>query len=149
MKMKPIISSILIVCAATLTGCSTFNSRAQGKAAVYNLLPPATQQRLEKGKVSVGDTPDMVFIALDNPDAKREITTATGVATVWIYRTYWEDYADTGWVGWHRDYEPRGGAYSFFHERVPLALSRDRVADVIRITFQAGRVVAVDRTSNN
>ncbi|MDB6165072.1 MAG: hypothetical protein JWQ83_212, partial [Lacunisphaera sp.] len=34
MKMKPIISSLLIVCAATLTGCSTFNSRAEGKAAV-------------------------------------------------------------------------------------------------------------------
>ena len=146
--MKTLVTSVIILCAAGLTGCSTFKSRAQGKAAVYDALPAQTQQRLEKGKINIGDTPDMVFIALDNPDAKRDITTTNGAATVWIYRTYWEDYSDAGWIGWHRFYEPRGGAYSIYHERVPLALSRERVADVIRITFKDGKVIAVDQTAN-
>ena len=146
--MKALVTSVVILCAAGLTGCSTFNSRAQEKAAVYNTLAPQTQQRLEKGKISVGDTQDMVFIALDHPDAKRDITTADGAETVWVYKTYWEDYADTGWVGWRRYYEPRmGGAYSFYHERVPMALSRTRVADVIRITFKDGKVVSVDQAA--
>src|SRR5882724_10499641 len=134
--MKALVTSVAILCVAGLTGCSTFNSRAQEKAATYNALTPQTQQRLEKGKISIGDTPDMVFIALDTPDAKREITTTNGAESIWIYRTYWEDYTDAGWVGWHRFYEPRMGGYSIYHERVPLALSRERVSDVIRITFK-------------
>ena len=149
MKTKALITSVIIVCVAGLTACSTFNSRAAGKAAVYNALPPQTQQRLEKGKISIGDTQDMVFIALGNPDAKREITAAKGAATVWIYRTYWEDYSNAGWIGWHRYYEPFMGGYSIFHERVPLALSRDRVADVIRVTFQGDKVVTVDQSATN
>jgi hypothetical protein len=147
-KMKALVTSVVILCAAGLTGCSTFNSRAQQKAAVYNTLAPQTQQRLEKGKISIGDTQDMVFIALDTPDAKRDITTANGAESVWIYKTYWEDYAGTGWVGWHRYYEPRmDGAFSIFHERVPLALTRTRVADVIRITFKDGKVISVDQSA--
>lgn len=146
--MKALVTSVVILGAAGLTGCSTFNSRAQEKAAAYNSLTPQTQQRLEKGKITIGDTPDMVFIALDNPDAKRDITTASGAETVWIYKTYWEDYADTGWIGWHRYYEPRmSGAYAIYHEQVPLALDRTRVADVIRITFKDGKVISVDQAS--
>jgi hypothetical protein len=146
--MKALVTSVIILCAAGLTGCSTFTSRAQEKAVVYNALTPQTQQRLEKGNISVGDTQDMVFIALDKPEAKRDITTADGAETVWVYKTYWEDYADTGWIGWRRYYEPRmGGAYSFYHERVPMALSRTRVADVIRITFKNGKVISVDQAA--
>ena len=146
--MKTLVTSVILLCAAGLTGCSTFNSRATEKAAAYNSLAPQTQQRLKKGDISVGDTQDMVFIALDNPDAKRNITTADGPETVWVYKTYWEDYADAGWVGWHRYYEPRmGGAYSFYHERVPMALSRTRVADVIRITCKDGKVSSVDQAA--
>ena len=146
--MKALVPSVFILCAAGLTGCSTFNSRAQEKAAVYNSLAPKTQQRLEKGKINIGDTQDMVFIALDTPDGKRDITTANGAETVWIYKTYWEDYSDTGWIGWHRYYETRtGGAFSIYHERVPLALDRTRVADVIRITFKEGKVVSIDQAT--
>jgi hypothetical protein len=145
--MKALVTSVIIVCAAGLTGCSTFTSRAEEKAAVYNPLPAQTKQRLEKGTISVGDTEDMVFIALDKPDAKRNITTANGPETVWVYKTYWEDYADTGWVGWHRFYEPRGRGYFFYHERVPMQLSRTRVADVIRVTFKDGKVITVDQAA--
>lgn len=149
MRTKALLTSVIIVGTLGLTACSTFNSRAKEKAAVYNALPTQTQQRLEKGKISIGDTQDMAFIALGNPDAKREITTANDAATVWIYRTYWEDYTDAGWIGWHRYYEPFGDAYSIYHEQVPLALSRERVAEVIRITFKNGKVIAVDHATLN
>jgi hypothetical protein len=145
--MKALATSVIILCAAGLAGCSTFSSRAREKAEVYNTLAPQTQQRLEKGNISIGDTQDMVFIALDKPDAKRDITTVDGPETVWIYRTYWEDYADVGWVGWHRYYEPRGRGYFFYHEQVPMALSRTRVADVIRIAFKNGKVISVDQAA--
>jgi hypothetical protein len=146
--MKALVTSVVILCAAGLTGCSTFASRAQEKAATYDALTPQTQQRLEKGKISIGDTQDMVFIALDTPDAKRAVTTADGAESVWVYKTYWEDYTDTGWVGWHRFYGPRmGDAFPIYHERVPLALYRTRVADVIRVIFKDGKVIAVDQAA--
>jgi len=145
--MKALVTSVIILSVVGFTGCSTFNSRAQEKAATYNALTPQNQQRLEKGKITVGDTQDMVFIALDKPDAKREITTANGVESIWIYRTYWEDYSDVGWIGWHRYYEPRRGGYSIYNERVPLALSRERIDDVIRVTFKDGKVIRVDQTA--
>jgi hypothetical protein len=146
-EMKTFITSLVILCAAGLTGCSTFNSRAQAKSAVYNALPAPTQQRLEKGKVTVGDSQDMVFIALDQPDATRSITTADGPETVWIYKSYWQDYAG-GQIGWHRYYEPRfGGAYAFYHQQIPWGLSTTRSADVIRVTFRNGKVVSVDQAA--
>ena len=146
--MKMLVRSAAVRCATGLTGCDTFGSRAQEKAAVYNSLAPQTQPRLEKGKISIGDTQDMGFIALASPDAKREITTADGAESVWIYKTDWEDYADTGWIGWHRYCEPRmGGAFAIYHERVPLAFSRTPVADVIRVTFKDGKVVSVDQAA--
>jgi hypothetical protein len=146
--MKALATSIIILCAAGLTGCSTFTSRANQKAAVYNALPPQTQQRLEKGKISIGDTTDMVYIAMDQPEAKRNITTASGPETVWVYKTYWETYANTGWIGWHRFYQPgMGGRYSIYDQQVPLDLYRTHVADVIRITFKDGKVISVDKAA--
>ena len=146
--MKTVITSVILSCAAGLAGCSTFASRAHEKASVYNSLAPQTQERLEKGHITIGDTEDMVFIALDKPEAKREIITADGAETVWIYKTYWEEYADTGWVGWHRFYERGfGGRFAIYHERVPLELYRTHVADVMRITFKYGKVISVDQTA--
>jgi len=146
--MKTLVTSIILSCAAGLAGCSTFASRAQEKAAVYNTLAPQTQQRLEKGNITIGDTEDMVFIALDKPEAKRQITTADGAESVWIYKTYWEEYADAGWVGWHRFYQPGfGGRFAFYHERVPLDLYRTHVAVMIRVTFKNGKVIAVDQAA--
>lgn len=146
--MKTSLLPVLLLCAVGFTGCSTFSSRAQEKAAVYNSLAPQTRQRLEKGKVTVGDTQDMVYIALDHPDVKRTITAANGTETVWIYKTYWKDYNQGGWIGWHRFYEPRmGGAFTFYDERVPVPLDRVRVANVIRITFKDGKVVSVDQAA--
>src|SRR4051812_8655355 len=84
------------------SGCDTFRTRAAEKSEVYNALSPGEQRRLERGKINVGDTQDMVYIALGNPEEKRNVTTAGGDQTVWIYRTYWQQYEGTAWVGWHR-----------------------------------------------
>jgi len=146
--MKTLVMSVILSCAAGLAGCNTFASRAHEKASVYNSLAPQTQQRLEKGMITIGDTEDMVFIALNKPEVKREITTSDGTETVWIYKTYWEEYADTGWVGWHRFYQPWfGGRYSIYHERVPLGMYRTYAADVIRITFKYGKVISLDQAA--
>ena len=135
------------VAAFSLSGCDTFSSRAQEKSEVYNSLPAHTQQRLERGKINVGDTQDMVYIALGNPEEKRDVTNASGSQTTWVYKTYWEQYEGTAWVGWHRVIVPaaNGRGYLIYHEPVTQDLYRTRVDEVIRVTFANNVVTAVEQ----
>lgn len=143
-------SSILLSIAAlatvlALSGCDTFESRAHEKAAVYQSLPPATQQRLHRGQISVGDSQDMVYIALGYPDEVRQVATPRGVQTVWIYRTYWQQYEGSAWVGWHRTIVPmaNGRGYYIVHEPVTEDVYSTHADEIIRVTFQNGVVSAV------
>lgn len=130
-----------------LAGCDTFQSRAQEKSAVYNSLSPDTQRRLQHGHISVGDTKDMVYIALGYPDEVREVQNAQGTQTIWIYQTYWQQYEGTAWVGWHREIIPArdGRGYVIIHEPVTTDVYRTHVDEVIRVVLQNGIVQSVEQ----
>jgi len=145
-------SSISVLFAALaaafcVSGCDTFSSRAQEKSDVYNSLPARTQQRLERGKINVGDTQDMVYISLGDPEEKRTVSTSDGDQTVWIYRTYWEQYEGSAWVGWHRVIVPAAGGrgYLVYHEPISRDIYRTHVDEVIRVTFANNVVSSVDQ----
>ena len=149
MKLKPFFIAVAALATFALAGCNTFESRAKEKSEVYNSLPPDTKQRLQHGRISIGDSQDMVYIALGYPDEVREVTTAQGAQTQWIYRTYWQQYEGTEWVGWHRRIVPlRGGGYTVIHEPVTADLYRTHVDEVIRVTFQRGVVAEVDQQNH-
>lgn len=151
--MSPMKKSFpLLVCASLgvagfLTGCDTFKARSNEKSEVFDSLPTATQKRLERGKINVGDTQDMVYIALGHPDETREISTADGEQPVWVYKTYWQQYEGTAWVGWHRVIVPaaNGRGYVVFHEPVTQDIYRTRVDEVIRVAFSRNMVSAVEQ----
>jgi outer membrane protein assembly factor BamE (lipoprotein component of BamABCDE complex) len=128
-----------------LAGCDTFNSRAKEKSEVYDNLSPKTQKRLQRGTIHVGDTEDMVYIALGEPEEKREMTNTKGSENIWIYRTYWQQYEGTEWVGWRRSIEPAPGGFAVFHEPVSRDIYATRVDDVIRVTFANSKVVSVNQ----
>lgn len=139
----------LTIAALTLAGCSTFESRARERSETYASLDPGTRQRLERGAVNVGDTEDMVYIALGEPDEKRERKTEQRQQTIWIYRTYWQEYEGSKWVGWRRYIVPGpGNHYRIFHEPVSRDIYRQRSTDVIRVTFADERVTAVDQQTD-
>lgn len=148
MKPRVILSAAVATALAfVLSGCNTFQTRAREKSQVYESLPPATQQRLQHGQISVGDSQDMVYIALGYPDEVREVTTQQGAQTLWIYRTYWQQYEGSAWVGWHRTIVPiRGGrGYYVVHEPVTTDVYRTHVDEVIRVTFDHGVVSQVEQ----
>jgi hypothetical protein len=140
-------SIVAVVAVVSFTGCDTFRSRAREKSEVYESLPPDTQRRLQHGRIGIGDTQDMVYIALGYPDEVREITTPQGVQNVWIYRTYWQQYEGTAWVGWHRVIVPTrdGRGFAVFHEPVTTDVYRTHVDEVIRVTFDRGVVALVEQ----
>jgi hypothetical protein len=146
-KPLPLLCLFAVLSVAfVLAGCDTFQSRAKEKSEVYDSLNPRTQKRLERGKIKPGDTTDMVYIALGEPDEKRDVTTASGAQSIWIYRTYWEQYEGSAWVGWHRAIEPMaGGGYVIYHEPITQDIYRTHIDEVIRVTFADGKVTVLEQ----
>jgi hypothetical protein len=145
--MKTSLSLLLAGVALVLAGCNTFNSRARQYSAVYDNLPATDQQRLQRGVIGIGDTPEMVYIALGQPDERRDILNADGNQTTWIYRSYWQQYEGQAWLGYRRVIVPaRGGrGYVVFHEPVTQDVYRTHVDDRIRVTFANGAVQSVEQ----
>ncbi|MES2693646.1 MAG: hypothetical protein V4773_09245 [Verrucomicrobiota bacterium] len=150
MKLNTRISLLLAAAAAvvTLAGCNTFDSRAKQMSAVYDQLPASEQQRLERGAINIGDTPEMVYIALGSPDEKRDTTSADGTKTTWVYNTYWQQYEGQAWLGYRRVIVPArsGRGYVVFHEPVTQDVYRTRVDERIRVTFGNGTVQTVEQS---
>lgn len=135
--------------ALLLGACNTFNTRARQMSAVYDQLPATEQERLQRGVISIGDSPEMVYIALGNPDERREIMTADGTQTTWVYKTYWQEYEGQAWLGYRRVILParNGRGYVVFHEPVTQDVYRTNVDDRIRVTFANGMVETVEQFS--
>ncbi len=129
-------------------GCTSFASRAEEKSHTYNRLSSRTQERLERGAISVGDTHDMVYIALGQPAEKRARTDSDGTETAWIYKSHWQQYEGSEWVGWRRVVVPRGGlrgGYIVYHEPVSADVYSTHEDESIRVTFRGDHVVSVEQ----
>jgi hypothetical protein len=145
--MKLRLSLLIAAAGLVLAGCNTFNSRARQMSVVYDQLSPSDQQRLQRGAINVGDTPEMVYIALGNPDERRDRVTADGSQTTWIYKTYWQQYEGQAWLGYRRVIVParNGRGYVVFHEPVTQDVYRTNVDERIRVTFANGVVESIEQ----
>jgi hypothetical protein len=144
-----------LACAAALLllgACNNFRNRAEEKVAVFGSLDPSTRTRLEARAILVGDTPDMVYIALGLPDEKRTLQDAAGRATVWIYKSYWREYEGSRPVTYHRIVAYDNVAKSYrvleqpdYHQPMFASRSEER----LRITFRDGRVTVLDQAARD
>jgi outer membrane protein assembly factor BamE (lipoprotein component of BamABCDE complex) len=132
----------LAAAAALLSGCNTFQSRARERSETFDQLPTSEQQRLQRGAISIGDNQDMVYIALGSPDERRDVTTADGTQSVWVYRSYWQQYEGTTWLGYRRYVVPTARGYAIYHEPVTQDVYRTHADDRIRVTFDRNGVVS-------
>lgn len=144
MKIRLITALCVLGLAA---GCSTFEKRAAEKSAVFDALPPETQDKLRRGVVEIGHTTDMVYIALGQPDSRLERTTAEGTEEIWVYSTFVTDYSDTGIVGYRRMliYDPISKRHHLYYEPVTTTFYQSRFEDRIRITFREGKVAVFEQ----
>jgi hypothetical protein len=145
MRLPPLIFALLAL--ACLTGCNTFDRRAQQKADVFATLSPETRERLKNKSILVGDTPDMVFIALGKPDETQSATTAAGETITWIYNRYWQEYQGEAYAGVRPRTvtNPKTGAVSIFYEPVRQPVYANRQQPYLRIAFATGKVTSIER----
>ena len=126
-------------------GCSTVDSRIKEHADFFSTLPTDQQARLQAGQIAIGDTKDMVYIALGEPDTILTRTDQTGtVFDIWSYSGVFYT-RDTRWHTpspfRHRRYKGHDVFYSG-PEYVDVQHEYER----LRIEFDAGKVKAFDQT---
>lgn len=146
MKRPSLLLIVLGFAGAWLAGCNTVERRAQERSYVFNTLDPQTQQRLQAGEIRIGDTFDMVYIALGAPEAKRDRVTAEGTTTVWVYASYRSDYEGRAFAGYRRQvvYDPRLGGYRVIHRPVTYDVYSERRDERFRVTFRDGLVTTIE-----
>ncbi len=145
--MKPLL--LLLLCLTVLmTGCSTVANRIQEKSATFNALDAPTQARLSQGTIAIGDTTDMVYIAIGRPDRVRETATAEGHNQTWVYTFHWQEYEGSRHLGHRRQtyFNPRTKTVQVYYEPIHADVYREREEEYMRVIFQDGRVTAIERT---
>jgi outer membrane protein assembly factor BamE (lipoprotein component of BamABCDE complex) len=141
---------LLLLVASLLAGCSTFESRAKERPGVLSSLDGSTQNRLKEGNIAVGDTADMVYIALGEPDSKSTRTDASGTQTTWVYSTRWDEYQGTVVRGYRRVvlYDRASKRYFITYEPVRTDVYAEREEERLRIDFKDAKVTAIEQTKD-
>jgi hypothetical protein len=130
----------VLAAAVALAGCSTPASRIRNNPAAFSRLTPPQQDLIRKGQIAVGFDEEMVELALGEPDHISTRTTAEGVSETWRYTTYDLPDGMPLYRGWYHRYYYWGDPLFPYYLDFPYRRERDH----LRVTFQQGRVVAID-----
>ena len=128
-------------------GCDTFDKRSQEKASTFAALAPEEREKLRRGVIEIGNTPDMVYIALGRPDETRETATPEGRESTWIYNTYHQEYEGNIRTGYRRIllFDPVRKRYTVFYDPVYTDVFSHHEEENIRIVFRDDRVVMIEQ----
>jgi hypothetical protein len=106
--------------------------------------------RLRAGEIRLGDSEDLVYLAQGSPDEKKQTTTTSGETTAWVYLRYWLEYRGEMISGFQprirRD--PATGSTIIYQEWGSRPVYTNRTQTVLRVTFTAGKVTAIERPLN-
>jgi hypothetical protein len=121
-----------------LAGCNTTGSRIREHQALFESLPDPTRQNLRDGVIGVGYTPEMVYIALGEPDRKTDVVTGEVAAQVW---TWWRRTPGVGVSvgGWNAL-----GSNVGMGSRVALGEQPRRETQTV-VEFRSGQVYGFER----
>jgi hypothetical protein len=127
-----------------------FDHRVKQKAALVAPLDGPSLTRLRAGEIRLGDSEDLVYLAQGSPDEKKQTTTTSGETTAWVYLRYWLEYRGEMISGFQprirRD--PATGSTIIYQEWGSRPVYTNRTQTVLRVTFTAGKVTAIERPLN-
>lgn len=145
MKLR-FLALLLLSTVLALAGCNTTSSRIRQKSEVFASLPPVDQERLRQGNVAIGDSPDMVFIAIGAPDRRIERISAGAQKMEWVYRRYFESYSGSAFAGYRRvvGFDRATGRRIVYTEPVYADVYRGETEEYLRVIFEGNRVSAIE-----
>ncbi|MFI5357112.1 MAG: hypothetical protein ACHQ4G_07240 [Opitutales bacterium] len=136
--MKTLLSTLFAVALLGVAGCTTPESRIKQNPAAFDRATPQQQQLIKAGEVAVGFSPELVRLALGDPDRVWQRTDAQGQTVTWSYVTYETSGGVILYRGWyHHWWGPTDYAfYTDFNDRRPRTH--------MRVTFAHDQVVSIE-----
>jgi hypothetical protein len=130
-----------------LAACSTPEARIRRNSDFFATLAPEQQQLIREGKIAIGFTPDLVRLALGDPDRVAVRQDITGEGEAWSYTNYATLDGAPLYRGWYHRY---GGLRDPLY-RYPYSLNKPvrRERDVFRVVFRAGSAVLIEQDSQH
>ncbi len=138
--MKKLSLFISLAAVAVVVGCSTPESRIGRSPESFNKLGAGDQQLIREGKVAVGFTPEMVRLALGEPDLVYTRTDANGENEAWSYTTY---ETEAG-VMLYRGHYHRYACDPFYYPYYTSSASR-RTREYLKGVFVGGVVSLIEK----
>ncbi len=123
--------------AVLLAACSTPDSRIAKHRAFFDQLPAGTQQKIRAGQVEVGFTPEMVRLALGEPDRVYTRQSDQGDTEVWGYQDHGPQFSIGVGMG-------TGGRHSSVGGGMAVSTGGYDPDEKLRVEFRGGKVTAVD-----
>lgn len=127
-----IVASLLLLAAS----CASTESRVRQNQAAFESWPPEVQEKVRAGKVDVGFTPEMVRVAMGEPDRVMSRTTDRGVAEGWVYMDKGPKFSLGLGLGTMRGSSGFGGGVTMGDDW--------RDEEVLRVIFEGGTVSAIE-----
>lgn len=131
----------IVGCCFLLAACSTPQTRIEKDPASYAKFPPDVQASVKQGKIGLGYTPDMVYVAWGKPENKKQIVEANSKKEVWIYlgsRQEFDGYdlievprvGPNGTSGVYIDQRPR--FKTVYYERASVTFTDGKVSKIVQ-----------------
>ncbi len=119
-----------------VASCASPESRIERHRAAFDAWSPEVREKVRAGHIDLGFTPEMVRVALGDPERVFTRTTAQGVAEGWVYARRGPAFSfGLGFGGGHGA-TAMGGGVEFgdtFHGD-----------EALRVIFENGRVAAIE-----
>lgn len=131
-------AALLCVVAVFAFGCSTTSGRIEKNQQYFDTLSPDAQAGIRAGKVDVGYAPEMVLMALGEPDRRYTRTMEHGSSEVWAYKSKAPSFSFGVGMG-------GGGGGTSIGTGVGITTGGDRSDDKIRVIFEGGKVIGVEQ----
>jgi hypothetical protein len=139
-----ILRNIAFVAAvALLAGCSTPQTRIADNRALYDSLPAESQTLIQEGRVAVGFTPEMVKLALGEPDRIYSRVDGSGKSESWAYTSYRLGSGGRIYTGYYHSWYPR--RYPYF---LDYGFEDREVYERTKIVFKDGMVDSIEEVSS-
>jgi hypothetical protein len=122
-------------------GCAGPEARIRRNRAEFERLPAETQAVIREGRIALGFTPEMVRLAVGEPDQRWTRTDAQGRKEIWSY-TRFETLA--GLPLYRGAYHLAAGGYACYDDGLR---GTARAKEYFKVTFAEGRVSIVEEDS--
>ena len=134
---------VIVLALLISSGCMTRDARIQRNFALFCTYPPATQQAIRSGRVDMGFTREMVYMALGPADRVAARQTVGVASEVWIYTTqnYRQNMQPVRNTHW---YQTRDGKWRMVEDWDWVDTGGYEERERMRIEFYGNQVGAVE-----